>query len=226
LPCGGHGRGRIRDPAAAWRASTLASQAGSRQVSPSQEGDRTAWGSCSLGDRSFKAALVGRAELQAAQGPGGPEVAHDPAHVGPARVHQSQRAGTVSDSCAEILLIDQESCSSMRACRARWLSRDNARTVFSNALTNSRQIQHFAEHGRLPRRLREHATSDHQGARLLRVALAAGGDFELTRLWVGTRKLERQLKQRKATPRLLCPACPTPPRHPGQPGGPDLLGGA
>src|SRR5215218_9793461 len=67
LPCGGHGRGRIRDPAAAWRAPTLASQAGSRQVSPSQEGDRAAWGSCSLGDRSFKAALVGRAELQAAQ---------------------------------------------------------------------------------------------------------------------------------------------------------------
>jgi hypothetical protein len=67
LPCGGHGRGRIRDPAAAWRAPTLATQAGSRQVSPSQEGDRAAWGSCSLGDRSFKAALVGRAELQAAQ---------------------------------------------------------------------------------------------------------------------------------------------------------------
>jgi len=106
LPCGGHGRGRIRDPAAAWRAPTLATQAGSRQVSPSQDGDRAAWGSCSLGDRSFKAALVGRAELQAAQGPGGPEVAHDPAHVGPPRVHQSQRAGTVSDSCAEIVLID------------------------------------------------------------------------------------------------------------------------
>jgi hypothetical protein len=101
----------------------------------------------------------------------------------------------------------------MRACGARWLSRDNARAALSNALTNSRQIQHFAEHGHLPRRLREHATSDHAGARLLRVALAAGGDFELTRLWVGSRKLERQLKQRKATPRLLCPACPNPIRQ-------------
>jgi hypothetical protein len=145
-------------------------------------------------------------------------------HVVP-RVHESQRDGTVSDSPAEILLTDHESCTSVRARSARWLTRDNARAALSNALTNSRQIQHFAEHGRLPRRLREHATSDAQGARLLRVALAAGGDFTLTRLWLGSRKLERQLKQRKAVPRLLCPACPTPPRRPGSPGGPSLLGG-
>jgi len=77
------------------------------------------------------------------------------------------------------------------------------------AYRHARHYLGFAEHGHLPRRLREHATSDHAGARLLRVALAAGGDFELTRLWVGSRKLERQLKQRKAAPRLLCPACPT-----------------
>jgi hypothetical protein len=69
------------NPAAAWRAPTLATQAGSCQLPPGQGGDRAAWGSHSLGDRSFKAALVGRAELQAAQGPGGPEVAHDPEHV-------------------------------------------------------------------------------------------------------------------------------------------------
>ena len=57
--------------------------------------------------------------------------------------------------------------------------------------------------------------------------MVAGGVLVLTRLWVGTRKLDRQLKQRKATPRLLCPACPTPPRRrPGFPGGPTLLGGA
>jgi hypothetical protein len=73
----------------------------------------------------------------------------------------------------------------------------------------------------------EHATSDHDGARLLRVALAAGGTFELTRLWPGSRTLERQLKQRKATPRLLCPACPTPTRRlaPGQGVLPGPLGG-
>jgi hypothetical protein len=126
LPCGRHGRGRIRDPAAAWRAPTLATQAASRQLPPGQEGGRPAWGSCGLGDR-FLAALVQRAELQAAHGPGGPEVAHDPEHVVPPRVHQSQRACTVSDCRAEILLIDQESCSSMRPYRARWLNRDNAR---------------------------------------------------------------------------------------------------
>jgi hypothetical protein len=92
--------------------------------------------------------------------------------------------------------------------------------------TNSWQIQHFAERSGLPKRLREHATSDTQGARLLRVALAAGGDFTLTRLWVGTRKLERQLKNRKAVPRLLCPACPTQPRRRlGLPDVPTLLGG-
>jgi hypothetical protein len=94
------------------------------------------------------------------------------------------------------------------------------------AYRHARHYLGFAEQGRLPRRLREHATSDHQGARLLRVALAAGGDFTLTRLWVGSRKLERQLKQRKAVPRLLCPACPTPPRgRPNPHGIPTLLGG-
>jgi hypothetical protein len=129
------------NPAAAWRAPTLATQAGSRQLPPGQEDDRAAWGSRSLGDRPFLAALVQRAELEAAQGPGGPEVAHDPEHVGPPRVHQSQRDCALSDSRAEILLIDQESWSSVRACHARWLSRGNAGAALSNAPTNSRQIQ-------------------------------------------------------------------------------------
>jgi hypothetical protein len=97
------------------------------------------------------------------------------------------------------------------------------------AYRHARHYLGFAERSGLPNRLREHATSDHQGARLLRVALAAGGDFELTRMWLGTRKLERRLKQRKAAPRLLCPACPTPARARRLPTGqgvlPDLLGG-
>jgi hypothetical protein len=97
------------------------------------------------------------------------------------------------------------------------------------AYRHARHYLGFAERSGLPNRLREHATSDHQGARLLRVALAAGGDFELTRMWLGTRKLERRLKQRKAAPRLLCPACPTPARAQRLPTGqgilPDLLGG-
>jgi hypothetical protein len=80
------------------------------------------------------------------------------------------------------------------------------------AYRHARHYLGFTERAGVPSRLREHATSDPHGARLLRVALAAGGDFELTRLWLGTRRLERQLKQRKAAPRLLCPACPTPTR--------------
>jgi hypothetical protein len=197
----------VRNPAAAWRAPTLATQAGSCQLPPGQEGDRAAWGSHSLGDRSFKAALVGRAELQAAQGPGGPEVAHDPEHVASPGVHQSQRAGTVSDSRAEILLINQESCSSIRACRARWLSRDNARAAFSNALTNSRQIQHWTLD--LCGRLGDHAAGkgpNDGGARLVQVVRQAGIGFQLVRLWHGTRGLERSLKRRGGAARR-CPVC-------------------
>jgi hypothetical protein len=93
------------------------------------------------------------------------------------------------------------------------------------AYRHARHYLGFAERSGLPKRLREHATSDHVGARLLRVALAAGGDFELTRLWVGSRKLERQLKQRKATPRLLCPACPNPIRQADGQQVPTLLSG-
>jgi len=96
----------------------------------------------------------------------------------------------------------------VRARRARWLTRNNARAALSNAPTNSQQIQHFAAaSGFLPRRLHEHATG--RGARLVAVALAAGCRFELVRLWVGGQTLERRLKQQRAVPRLLCPACPT-----------------
>jgi hypothetical protein len=56
-------------PAAASSAPALATQAGSRQAPPGQEGDRAAWSRCSPGER-FRAALVQRAELEAAQGPG------------------------------------------------------------------------------------------------------------------------------------------------------------
>jgi hypothetical protein len=193
--------------AAAWRGPTLATQAGSRQLPPGQEGDRAAWGSRSLGDRSFLAALVQRAELEAAQGPGGPEVAHDPEHVGRPRVHQSQKDCALSDSRAEILLIDQESCTSVRARSARCLTRDNPRTALSNALTNSRQIQHWTDD--LVRRINhEHRNPRWRGAgRLVQVALAAGLTFELAWLeYPATRGRERRLKNQGSAYRR-CPLC-------------------
>lgn len=45
-----------------------------------------------------------------------------------------------------------------------------------------------------------------KGARLMAVINAAGIGFKLARTWEGTRALERQLKRRKASPRL-CPLC-------------------
>src|SRR6266542_2101413 len=130
-------------PAAPARARILPTEAVSRQVVPGQAGARAAWESCSAGYQVFIAEVLQRAEFKGAQGPEGPKVAHDePAHVGPRRVHQYKRGCALSARRAEILLGGQESCSSMRACRARWLSRDDARAVLSNALTNSRQIQH------------------------------------------------------------------------------------
>jgi hypothetical protein len=184
LPCGGPRARPDGSPAAAWGAPTLATQAASRQLPPGQEGDRAAWGSCGLGDR-FLVDRVQRAELQAAKGPGGPGAAYDPEHVAPPRVHQSQRACIVSDCRAEILLIDQESCSSMRACRARWLSRDNARAALSNAPTNSRPIQHWVHSPTfLEPRLGAHR--DGVGARLMAVIGEAGIDFQLAAFGTAT----------------------------------------
>jgi hypothetical protein len=45
-----------------------------------------------------------------------------------------------------------------------------------------------------------------QGARLTQVALERGITFQLVRVWHGDRGRERQLKNRKESPRL-CPVC-------------------
>jgi hypothetical protein len=94
----------------------------------------------------------------------------------------------------------------MRARRARWLSRDNARAVFSNALTNSRQIQHWTED--LVRRISQHRNPAWTGAgRLVQVALEAGLSFELA--WCeypATRGRERRLKNQGSAYRR-CPLC-------------------
>jgi predicted GIY-YIG superfamily endonuclease len=56
----------------------------------------------------------------------------------------------------------------------------------------------------LQSRLADHTNGT--GARLLEVIKQAGLSFQLARTWQGTRKTERSLKNRKATPRL-CPVC-------------------
>lgn len=45
-----------------------------------------------------------------------------------------------------------------------------------------------------------------RGARLLEVITEAGLDFQVARTWNGGRRLERQLKRQKNSPRL-CPIC-------------------
>jgi hypothetical protein len=150
--------------------------------------------------------LVQQAELEAADGPGGLEGAHDPAHVACLRVHESQRNCALSEYPAEILLNGRESWSSVRACPARRLTRNNARAALSNAPTNSRQIQHWTDD--LIRRIAQHRNPTSTGAgRLVQVALAAGLSFELAWLeYPATRGRERRLKNQGSAYRR-CPLC-------------------
>lgn len=62
----------------------------------------------------------------------------------------------------------------------------------------------------LHRRLRQHGTR--QGSPLLLAARNAGIDWELARLWPGTRTRERQLK-RRGSARRYCPMCGVVPRE-------------
>jgi hypothetical protein len=141
LPCGGTVAARL-EPSRSLGSPTLATGALSRQVPlVGEEGDRGAWGSCSAGYQFFIADLLQQAELEAAQGPEGPKGRARPRARRPSPSSRIPKGMHCSDSRAEILLKDQESCSSMRACRPQWLTRDNARAALSNALTNSRQIQ-------------------------------------------------------------------------------------
>jgi hypothetical protein len=91
----------------------------------------------------------------------------------------------------------------MRACRARWLSRDNAQAAYSSALTNSRQIQHWADD--LDHRLAQHQRG--AGARLVEVITQAGIGFRVARLSPGaSRARERSLKNSGGAARR-CPIC-------------------
>lgn len=56
----------------------------------------------------------------------------------------------------------------------------------------------------LTRRLAEHRSG--QGSKLIAAAMAAGISFQLVRTWPGDRSQERQLHNRKNSPKL-CPIC-------------------
>jgi hypothetical protein len=101
----------------------------------------------------------------------------------------------------------QESREDLDGHRSGWLSRDNARAGLSNALTNSRLIQHWTDD--LIRRINhEHRNPRSRGAgRLVHVALAAGLTFELAWLeYPATRGRERRLKNQGSAYRR-CPLC-------------------
>lgn len=76
---------------------------------------------------------------------------------------------------------------------------------FERPISEAHRAQHYIGWALdLPARLALHRAG--RGARLTQVAVARGIDFEVVRIWEGTRDFERQLKNGKRGPRL-CPIC-------------------
>jgi predicted GIY-YIG superfamily endonuclease len=73
---------------------------------------------------------------------------------------------------------------------------------FSEAYKHARHYVGFTTN--LEQRIEEHGKG--QGSRLMQVIAEAGLTFSLARTRQGTRKTERQIKNRKEAPRL-CPLC-------------------
>lgn len=77
---------------------------------------------------------------------------------------------------------------------------------FDKPISPDHTCQHYIGYTTsLKKRLAEHKAGS--GARLCQVANERGIDYKVVRTWSnGTRRLERQLKNRKNSPRL-CPIC-------------------
>jgi len=73
---------------------------------------------------------------------------------------------------------------------------------FDRPLSHAKHYLGFTED--ITSRLEAHAAG--QGARLMQVLKERGITWRLARTWDGDRRLERQLKNRKESPRL-CPIC-------------------
>jgi hypothetical protein len=83
------------------------------------------------------------------------------------------------------------------------LTCDKGRPAPGRTRTNCRQVQQWAEEGRLARRLTDHALG--RGARLTQVQRDAGGTWVVADVQPGTRDREQQLKERGAARR--CSVC-------------------
>jgi predicted GIY-YIG superfamily endonuclease len=82
-------------------------------------------------------------------------------------------------------------------------------TVYLLHLEQPLSKDHTAQHyigwtDNLTRRLNKHYEGN--GARFMEVAKERGISWMLVKIWTGTRKRERQLKNQKNSPRL-CPVC-------------------
>jgi hypothetical protein len=88
---------------------------------------------------------------------------------------------------------------------SRRVARCAVRRAAAARLDAGRRVQHYLGYAKsLTKRLERHRAGD--GAQLLRVAIAAGIDFECVRTWPGNRALEKRLKSLRSH-RHLCPRC-------------------
>ena len=77
---------------------------------------------------------------------------------------------------------------------------------FDRPLAHSNHYVGWCGNGNLVERLRRHNAGVSR-VKFLIAAKEAGIKFELVRTWVGTRELERKIKNSKAVGRLYCPQC-------------------
>jgi hypothetical protein len=121
----------------------------------------------------------------------------------PSRVQLPKTDVQIAGGSSRIAYDRQEWREDGKAHHAARLSSNDVSRDRSNAPTNPRQIQHWAEH--LDQRLAQHQRGT--GARLVEVITQAGIGLRVARLWPGASKAqERSLKNSGGASRY-CPIC-------------------